>query len=347
MRDGKLRDVIVGLPRSHQDLAAFVMRAMDGEGGASTVPGSRTVNLARVAGSAALGAGGREALAAKCRGALDACRELAGSDKATVMEALKTTKAYLERAYGGKPVYRDNAVFVEKVAPCAPLVIRGAGYVEIPATPRGTGTRSVTPHYAPVSRSSAAPRSTRRGDARYELRARHHSIASGVRPVDGVAGSRCKHATLGTHRRGSRHSMSSAARGDHHARRHPSGRSAISRLVHRRVVSTWATPRCAQAADARRGASTGRCAAPCGSRDASSSKSMLRIFVRSIRATKSPSRLAADQAASSVSTGWARSPCRRRTAACPFERVAAGLRRRRRAARGAGDAVELFTGLAR
>ena len=57
VRDGKLRDVIVGLPRSHQDLAAFVMRAMDGEGGASTVPGSRTVNLARVAGSAALGRG--------------------------------------------------------------------------------------------------------------------------------------------------------------------------------------------------------------------------------------------------------------------------------------------------
>ena len=81
VRDGKLRDVIVGLPRSHQDLAAFVMRAMDGEGGATTVPGSRTVNLARVAGSAALGAGGREALAAKCRGALDACKTLAASDK--------------------------------------------------------------------------------------------------------------------------------------------------------------------------------------------------------------------------------------------------------------------------
>ena len=141
VRDGKLRDVIVGLPRSHQDLAAFVMRAMDGEGGATTVPGSRTVNLARVAGSAALGAGGREALAAKCRGALDACKTLAASDKDKVMEALKTTKAYLERAYGGKPVYRDNAVFVEKVAPCAPALdlFAAAGYVEIPGDPEGEG----------------------------------------------------------------------------------------------------------------------------------------------------------------------------------------------------------------
>ena len=55
------------------------------------------------------------------------------------MEALKTTKAYLERAYGGKPVYRDNAVFVEKVAPCAPALdlFAAAGYVEIPGDPEG------------------------------------------------------------------------------------------------------------------------------------------------------------------------------------------------------------------
>ena len=67
------------------------------------------------------------------------------------MEALKTTKAYLERAYGGKPVYRDNAVFVEKVAPCAPALdlFAAAGYVEIPGDPEGEDDEPTGEHAAP------------------------------------------------------------------------------------------------------------------------------------------------------------------------------------------------------
>ena len=95
VRDGKLSDVMVGLPRSAQELAAFVMRAMsddDAPGGAA-VPGVRTTNLARVAGRAALGAGGRERLQAALRAALDECKTLAAAGDAGVVEALKTTSA--------------------------------------------------------------------------------------------------------------------------------------------------------------------------------------------------------------------------------------------------------------
>jgi len=139
VRDGKLWDVLVGMPRSHQELAAFVLRAMGEGSGGTAVPGSRTVNLARVAGSASLGAGGREALTAKLRTALEACRALAADDKAAVLEALKTTSAYLQRAYGGKPVYKDNEVFATKILPCAPALdlFAAAGYVEIPGDPEG------------------------------------------------------------------------------------------------------------------------------------------------------------------------------------------------------------------
>ena len=82
-------------------------------------------------------------------------------------------------------------------------------------------------------------------------------------------------------------------------------RPSFSMVASSASMETFATPQMrVRRLTAGAGASTGRGAAPCGSRDASSSKSMLRIFVRSIRATKSavaPSHPI--NAASSVSTG--------------------------------------------
>ena len=231
------------------------------------------------------------------------------------MEALKTTKAYLEKTYGGKPVYRDNAVFVGKsgTVRAGSGLFAAAGYVRSPA--RGRGRRSRSAPDAQECSPSSSRVCAEIDKARDELRVMSWCIASssssrGVR-FDAEVINNCRLRGTCSTPAPARATRCPARSPTPRPCSRPGRRWSTSRPIFAdqfRVLSNVHVralrSRVRDAVTAGAAASTGRWAAPCGSRDASSSKSMPRIFVRSIRATKSA--VAPSQpikAASSVSTG--------------------------------------------
>ena len=240
------------------------------------------------------------------------CRGSSG----TVMEALKT-KAYLERR-GGKPDYRDNAVVAEggtvRTSPSRGRVgrsrgdpegegddLRAAGFIcllmEIPGDPEGQDARSTMRFTLRIGDHRHRPcRALLRRDRR-----RRATLA-----VQSAAGHHTRY-TLTTQRAATRcraeqpEATTMFATGQRSWTMRP-----ISSIISSSAsVVTFATPQMrVRRLTAAPVASTGRCAAPCGSRDASSSKSMPRSSCAAFVATKSA--VAPSQpinAASSVSTG--------------------------------------------
>mmetsp|Transcript_27367 Transcript_27367/g.82112 ORF Transcript_27367/g.82112 Transcript_27367/m.82112 type:complete len:362 (-) Transcript_27367:58-1143(-) len=133
LRDGRLMEAMVGMPKSMPDLATFIMKAMGGSEDPQ-VPASRTQALARIVGRASLGPAGREKLEQKVKEALKGAKDC---DREAARTALNTLTQYLKHAYLGKPIFLDNPIFSAKIAPVPPAVevLKVAGYVEIPGDP--------------------------------------------------------------------------------------------------------------------------------------------------------------------------------------------------------------------